>query len=153
MKRLLALLALILLLASPVYKFEGYVKVGQEFQQVAQNEITVYHAIGNIFRTYGVFTQPCEIICFVSWRGNIYVYTCYLANKVVIPAQLLQDDLKSQEEEVSDIFLVAHNHFGCPVFSEDDKDLYFWLKNKGFTGVFALWDSAQDRMVNRLPKK
>ena len=161
MRRLIGCICLILLLVAPLsFEYTGQRQIFSLFQYTgyeersvifSQNETVVYHAIYNVF--YKMFNNPCETIVFLTWQGTLYVYTNQMADRVTAPIGVVNADLQSQGQELADVILVVHNHFACPVFSPRDIRSYYYLKNKGFTGVFALWDSAQNRMVNRLPVK
>lgn len=165
MRRLLACLVFILLLVAPIsYEFTGQRQVFNVFQQTtfkgkllspAQDEVALYYGIDNIF--YKTFDEPFESIVFLTWKGTVVLYTNHLSNQVCAPLDVLRADLKPTGEDLSDVILVVHNHFGNPFFSHqgrrNDMKYFYNLKRKGFNGVFALWDTAQNKMVRRLPKK
>lgn len=165
MRRLLACLVFILLLVAPIsYEFTGQRQVFNLFQQTqfkgmllssAQSTEVLYFAISNIF--YKTFDEPFESIIFLTWKGTVVLYTNHLSNTVGAPLDVLKVDLKPTGEDLTDVILVVHNHFGSPFFSHqgrrNDMRYFYNLKRNGFNGVFALWDTSQNKMVKRLPKK
>lgn len=164
MRKLLGCFSLILLLVAPIsYEYTGQRQVFDLFQNdrkvdaeiglltLLQRELVVYHAIGNIFQRS--FTEPFETIMFLTWRGTVVGYTNHMAGQVSAPLELVNADLRLKGQDITDVILVVHNHFACSTFSPRDKKYYNHIKSKGFTGVFVLWDTARNKMVNRLPKK
>lgn len=159
MRRLVGCICLVLLLVVPVsFEYTGQWQVSQENSSKRKvvfhpqrEDIVLYHIINNIF--YGTFDEPFETIAFITWRGTVILYTNQLAGKVVVPLEVIKMDLKFTGEDLTDVILIVHNHFGCPAFSPKDKEYYLYIKRNGFSGVFALWDTALNKMVKRLPEE
>jgi len=165
MKRLLACLALVLLLAVPVsiepinsgwsLQVRSLNQIHDQLSSIHQPDVVIYHAIGNIFDRS--FLEPFETLIFLTWQGMVYIYTNQLSDKVILPLEVVEIDLAFTGQDMSDVMLVVHNHFASPIFSsqgkQNDIKYYNLLRRHGFTGVFALWDTAQGKMVNRLPVK
>lgn len=169
MRRLVGCVCFVLLLVVPVsFEYTGQRQVFNLYQKDQEKkfeerlvshpqreDIVLYHAMGNIF--HRTFDEPFESIVFVTWRGTVAVYTNQLVSKVGAPVEVIRMDLRPTGEDLTDVILVVHNHFGYPFFSsqgkQNDMKYYAYLKRNGFNGVFALWDTALNKMVRRLPPK
>lgn len=91
----------------------------------------------NIFE--GLFTEPIEILYVISWDGRIYGFTTYNEISVKISYGVMKDFLKKNDIEISDIAIMAHNHFRKLNFSDGDLRSWRYLILDGFRGSFCLY--------------
>jgi len=111
----------------------------------ASNGDTVYITESNIFNQ--CFKEPFERIVFVMKDGNAITYTTHHEPFVIMSYGWFRQALKKRDYQISDIIYCIHNHLCSPKFSPRDKELYRWMKNDGFAGVFALYHQPTKRVI------
>ena len=119
---------------------------------ITQDHIPIYMQKANIFA--GCFTEPIESVIFIVRNGNFYMFTNQLDSAVYLEIDEFELILNKDDLKISDIIYVIHNHLSPPFrFSSADKKFFYRLKMKGFKGIFALWASPMQRVVDYLPRE
>ena len=98
---------------------------------------TVYVTEASIFRE--CFKEPFERIAFVMKDGNAITYTTHDEYCVATSYGRIRYSLKEKGYQISDVIFCIHNHLISPFFSKADKDFCRWMRNDGFTGIFAIY--------------
>ena len=119
---------------------------------VANNSIPVYMMRGNIFSE--CFKEPVEVIIFVANNGNFYRFTNFDSQSVTMTIDEFEYILEKDGLTIKDLTFVIHNHIEPPFkFTLPDKRFYSLLWHKGFRGLFLLWSSFHQKVVDCLPAK
>ena len=106
---------------------------------------TIYVTEASIFRA--CFKEPFERIVFLMKDGNAITYTTHHEPFVIMNYGWFRQALKKRGYQISDVIYCIHNHLSSPRFSPKDKDLYRWMKNDGFTGIFALYHQVTKEII------
>ena len=106
---------------------------------------TVYVTEANIFRA--CFKEAIERIVFVMNDGNAITYTTSHEYFIAMSYGRIRYSLKEKGYKISDVIYCIHNHFASPFFSEKDKNFCRYMRNDGFTGIFALYHQSTKRII------
>lgn len=111
--------------------------------------VGLYCQSQNMFQAiFGV--EPVEKIVCVAHTGQVFVFTNFLENKVILPIHLLRRELDKYNLQIKDLTIVAHNHFIGSMFSPYDLDYFNTLYGYGFRGAFVLYVQYEKRVTNQL---
>ena len=111
--------------------------------------VGIYCQSQNMFQAiFGV--EPVEKIVCVAHTGQVFVFTNFVENKVVLPISTLRKELEKYNLQIKDLTIVAHNHFIGSMFSPDDLDYFNTLYAYGFRGAFVLYVQFERKVTNQL---
>jgi hypothetical protein len=102
--------------------------------QIIRVEDPVLHAIFD-----SRFTEPMEIVYCLMNNGDLYWFTNYDENYVVVNGWILYDYFKKQGRDLKNVIIIIHNHYFQKYFSRSDKKVRMQLKDYGFKGRFLLY--------------
>jgi len=111
------------------------------------NSVPAYVTHGNIFSDF--FKEPVEVLVFIAITGDSYAITNYAESFVSVNYDELKNLLRENGHQIKDMMCVIHNHTGTLMkFSPRDLRFYNILRADGFRGLFLLWSSLRQRVVD-----
>ena len=94
-----------------------------------------------------VFAVNYEVVIIICYDGTVFGYTDQQAGGVFLRLSWLRNKLQSLDKTMDDIEIIVHNHSPnkplCRQFSPSDRKQFQILKNKGFSGLYALWVNGE----------
>jgi len=111
----------------------------------AGNGDAIYVTEANIFRQ--CFKEPFERIVFVMKDGNSLTYTTHHEHSIRLSYAYFRQSIMKKGYKIVDIIYCIHNHLIKPVFSQADINFYRYMRNDGFTGIFALYHQPTKRII------
>jgi len=93
----------------------------------------------------GFFREPFETAVFIFRDGSFLTFSTKDDKAVSVPISWVTESIENTGRAVSDIILCVHNHFSPSGFTTGDKDAYYYLRGKGFRGVFGIFYTANGK--------
>jgi len=98
-----------------------------------------------------LFTQPFEIVLFMTNELKMYMYSNELESAVFIGN--IVELFETEGVEISEIAFCIHNHLTPGRFSPADTKMYQRLKDNGFTGKFGIYYPFTGTVIYYEPDK
>lgn len=145
MRKVILVFLLLLLVFLPFYFSRGQKEFSTVPSKEQPEEVLVRIRSYDIYHSLLVNTV-IEHLVIVFAKGWMVTITSNEMGRCVIPSNL-PEILKEWELDLSDAVFIIHNHWVAPRFSVEDKKLYFWLRDRGFTGRFLIYVTASNKII------
>lgn len=93
----------------------------------------------------GFFREPFETAVFIFRDGSFLTFSTNDDKAVSVPISWVTEIVQETGRPISDIILCVHNHFSPSGFTTGDKAAYYYLRGKGFRGVFGIYYTANGK--------
>jgi hypothetical protein len=93
----------------------------------------------------GFFRGPFETVVFIFRDGSFLTFSTSDDKAISVPISWVVESIETTGRAVSDIILCVHNHFSPIGFTTGDRDAYYYLRDKGFRGVFGIYYTASGK--------
>jgi len=93
----------------------------------------------------GFFSAAFETVAFIFRDGSFLAFSTNDDKAVTVPISWVVEHIQKTGHAVPDIILCVHNHFSPVGFTPADQDSYWYLKRKGFSGVFGIYYTVSGR--------
>ncbi len=110
-----------------------------------QDEVQVYVKEGNLW--VKAFLEPFEILYVLCEDGALYGFTTKDDGKVNLSIAWLCEFLERRGYDMGGVIYIIHNHFADPRFSPKNMNTMYELRERGFKGVFAMFDTATGKII------
>jgi hypothetical protein len=77
---------------------------------------------------------------------RLFIFNSGENERIAGPESRISEYLVEQGVEIDEIVLIIHNHFTPRRFTERNNKTYYYFKNKGFRGFFAIYYPATGKV-------
>lgn len=96
------------------------------------------------------FTEPFEVLYLVVIGKNdtpLIGLTTMEEDRINVSVAFIEEFLKADGYELSDVAIMVHNHFKVPFLSWGNGLVLKKLRGRGFTGAFGAYHVPTDRII------
>lgn len=93
----------------------------------------------------GFFREPFETAVFIFRDGSFLTFSTSDDKFISVPISWVVESIEKTGRTAPDIILCVHNHFSPIGFTSGDRDAYYYLRGKGFRGVFGIYYTASGK--------
>lgn len=102
----------------------------------------------NIDNIYADWFKDTHERCFIIMNnGTRFELTTFEEKEIHGTIGQIEELIEEHGYIWKDVMLVIHNHFFFPRFSEQDLKTYYYIKRRGFNGIFAVYITSSGRVL------